>query len=147
MVGVCFENIKMDEVKVPFVVNSFYYCDPDGKSDYVQCRDALPVDDRTPKVASLCFKDIEATNCHAAAAYVTGLPESRVDMLELHNVHVDFADEPEPFEPAMACGVGEMTRRGFIAEHVGTLLLDQVEIEGAEGDELVLDDVHRVERH
>lgn len=146
VVGVCFENIKMDEVKVPFVVNSFYFCDVDGKSDYVQCREALPMDDRTPKVASLCFKDIDARNCHAAAAYVTGLPESRIDMLELHNVHIDFAENPEPFVPAMACGVEEMARQGFIAQHVGTLLLDHVDIEGTEGDELVLEDVNHVVR-
>ncbi|MEF2649007.1 glycoside hydrolase family 28 protein [Collinsella tanakaei] len=146
VVGVCFENIKMDSVLTPFVVNSFYFCDPDGKSEYVQCRDALPMDDRTPKVASLVFKDIEVNNCHAAAAYVTGLPESRIDMLELHNVHVDFAEDAQPSVPAMACGVDEMCRAGFIAEHVGTLLLDHVNIEGVDGDELVLDDVNKVER-
>ena len=38
----------MDEVLTPFVVNSFYFCDKDGKTDYVQSREALPVDDRTP---------------------------------------------------------------------------------------------------
>ena len=145
-VGINFENIKMDEVLTPFVVNSFYFCDPDGKSDYVQCRDALPVDDRTPKVASLSFSDIEAKRCHAAAAYITGLPESKVDRLELHNVHVDFAEDAHASKPAMACGVEEMCRRGFVAEHVSTLVLDNVEICGHEGTELVLDDVDEVER-
>lgn len=94
----------------------------------------------------MVFKDIEANNCHAAAAYVTGLPESRIDMLELHNVHVDFAEDAQSSVPAMACGVDEMCRAGFIAEHVGTLLLDHVNIEGVDGDELVLDDVNKVER-
>ncbi|MDY4041431.1 MAG: glycoside hydrolase family 28 protein [Collinsella sp.] len=146
VVGVCFENIRMREVLTPFVVNSFYFCDPDGKSEYVQCRDALPMDDRTPKVASLSFKDIEATGCQAAVAWITGLPESRIDMLELHHVHVDFAADAEPAVPAMASGVDEMCRAGLIAEHVSTLVLDDVVIEGVEGEDLVLTDVHRVER-
>ena len=31
-----FEHIKMDGVLMPFTVNMFYFCDPDGHSDYVQ---------------------------------------------------------------------------------------------------------------
>ena len=136
----------MTDVLTPFVVNSFYFCDPDGKSDYVQCREALPVDDRTPKVASLNFSDIVAHRCHAAAAYITGLPESKVDRLELHNVHIDFAEDAQAAKPAMACGVEEMRKAGFNAEHVSTLVLDHVTIEGQEGDELVLSDVDEVVR-
>ena len=145
-VGITFENIRMTDVLTPFVVNSFYFCDPDGKSDYVQCREALPVDDRTPKVASLNFSDIVAHRCHAAAAYITGLPESKVDRLELHNVHIDFAEDAQAAKPAMACGVEEMRKAGFNAEHVSTLVLDHVTIEGQEGDELVLSDVDEVVR-
>ncbi|MBM6754933.1 glycoside hydrolase family 28 protein [Collinsella tanakaei] len=144
--GVCFENIKMDQVLTPFVVNSFYFCDVDGKTDYVQTREPLPVDERTPKVASLVFKDIEAHGCHAAAAWISGLPESPIDTLELHNVHVTFADDAKPAVPAMACGVDEMCRAGFTAEHVDELVLDRVNIEGTEGDPYVLTDVKEVVR-
>lgn len=144
--GISFENIRMVDVLTPFVVNSFYFCDVDGKSDYVQCRDALPVDDRTPKVASLNFSDIEAHDCHAAAAWITGLPESKIDRLELHDVHIDFAENARAAKPAMACGVEEVCREGFVAEHVATLILDHVTIEGQEGDELVLTDVDEVVR-
>lgn len=144
--AITFEHIRMTDVVTPFVVNSFYFCDPDGKTDYVQCREALPVDDRTPKVASLEFSDIEARGCHAAAAYITGLPESKVGLLELRNVHVDFSEDAKPGKPAMACGVEPMCRAGFIAEHVERLVLDNVTIEGQDGDELLLDDVDEVER-
>lgn len=75
--GITFEHIRMDKVLTPFVVNSFYFCDKDGKTDYVQSREALPVDDRTPGFGATTFCDIEATNCHAAAAYITGLPRAR----------------------------------------------------------------------
>lgn len=143
--GIVFDDIRMRDVLVPFVINSFYFCDVDGKSDYVQNRSALPVDDRTPRVGSVTFSNIEALSCHAAAGYITGLPESKIDRLELKNVHVTFADDPQPFVPAMACGVEEMCRAGFIAEHVETLVLENVTIEGAEGEPFVLDDVDRVE--
>ena len=102
--GITFEHIRMDKVLTPFVVNSFYFCDKDGKTDYVQSREALPVDDRTPGFGATTFCDIEATNCHAAAAYITGLPESKVTRLTFQDVHVTFAADAEPFVPAMACG-------------------------------------------
>lgn len=144
--GIVFEHIAMNEVLVPFVVNSFYFCDKDGTSDYVQCREPLPVDDRTPRVGPLVFRDIQAHNCHAAAAYITGLPESKAECLTFEDVHVDFVDDPEPFAPAMALGVEPMARQGFIVEHVKELVLENVEIEGQDGDELQLVDVDHVER-
>ncbi|KAA8821381.1 glycoside hydrolase family 28 protein [Bifidobacterium vespertilionis] len=141
-----FEHIRMDEVLTPFVVNSFYFCDPDGKTDYVQTREPLPVDDRTPKVESLEFRDIEALNCHAAATWITGLPESKVGKLEFHNIHVTFSPDAEPTTPAMACQVEPMVRQGIIAQNVETLVLDDVRIEGQDGDELQLTNVDRVVR-
>lgn len=141
-----FEHIRMNEVLTPFVVNSFYFCDPDGKSDYVQSREPLPVDDRTPNVESLEFRDIEALNCHAAATWITGLPESRIRRLAFHHVHVTFSPNARPSVPAMACHVEPMARQGLIAQNVETLVLDDVRIDGQDGDELQLTNVDRVER-
>lgn len=142
--GIVFEDIVMNEVKCPFVVNSFYECDPDGKSDYVQSREPLPVDERTPRLGVLVFERIVVHGCHAAVAYVTGLPEQRVERLEFRDVQVDYAEDPEPFVPAMACGVEPMVRQGFILQHVDELVLDRVSIEGQEGEAFQLTDVGKV---
>ena len=144
--GITFEHIRMDKVLTPFVVNSFYFCDKDGKTDYVQSREALPVDDRTPGFGATTFRDIEATNCHAAAAYITGLPESKVTRLTFQDVHVTFAADAEPFVPAMACGVEPMVRQGIIAQNVKVLDLQNVVIEGQDGDELQLENVDKIVR-
>ena len=53
-------TFRMDHVMTPFVINCFYFCDPDGHSEYVRTKEALLVDERTPLIKSLCFKDIEA---------------------------------------------------------------------------------------
>ena len=39
---VYFHRLVMEGVKAPFTANCFYFCDPDGKSDYVQCRESSP---------------------------------------------------------------------------------------------------------
>ena len=41
------DNVVMDRVHMPLTVNMFYFCDPDGHSDYVQNQEARPVDEMT----------------------------------------------------------------------------------------------------
>ena len=59
MADIC--KVEMRGVKAPFVINMFYFCDPDGHGPYVQCRDAMPVDEYTPKLGSLTMENIVAT--------------------------------------------------------------------------------------
>ena len=72
--NIIFRNLTLDHVMTPLVVNCFYFCDPDGHSEYVRSKEAGPVDDRLPEISTLTFRNIEATNCHVAAAYMYGLP-------------------------------------------------------------------------
>lgn len=74
---ILFDNIQMDQVMTPLVINCFYFCDPDGHIEYVRSKEALPVDERTPQIRSLVFKNIEAKNCHVAGAFFYGLPEKK----------------------------------------------------------------------
>lgn len=142
--GILFTNIRMDHVATPFVVNAFYFCDRDGKTDYVQSREALPVDERTPGFGPLEFRDIAATNCGAAAAYITGLPERKISELVFSDVKVSFDPHAEPSVPAMASGVEPMLHQGIIAQNVERLVLHDVDIEGQAGDKLQLDNVDEV---
>ncbi|MFT4004146.1 MAG: glycoside hydrolase family 28 protein [Lacrimispora sp.] len=140
-----FDHIHMDHVMTPFVVNSFYFCDPDGKSDYVQCREALPVDERTPEIGRLYFTNIKAQNCHVAASFLYGLPEKKIERVEFKNVEVSFADEAKAGAPAMLSGVGECTKRGFFINNVNTLICDNVKISGQAGEAFELDNIDHYE--
>ncbi len=142
--GILFTNIHMDHVLTPFVVNAFYFCDRDGKTDYVQSREPQPIDERTPGFGALEFRDIAATGCAAAAAWITGLPERKISELIFDDVQISFDPDAEPAVPAMASGVEPMLRQGIIAQNVKRLVLRHVSIEGAEGDELQLTNVDEV---
>ena len=142
--GILFENIHMDHVLTPFVVNAFYFCDKDGKTDYVQSRKPLPVDERTPGFGMLEFRDIVAENCQVAAAWITGLPERKISELVFDDVKISFDPDAEPGVPAMASGVEKMAKKGIIAQNVERLVLRAVTMEGQDGDELVLDNVDEV---
>lgn len=144
--GILFTNIRMEHVLTPFVVNAFYFCDRDGKTDYVQSRDPLSVDERTPGFGPLEFRDIAATNCAAAAGYITGLPERKISELVFSDVRISFDPDAEPSVPAMASGVEPMVRQGITAQNVERLVFHDVDIEGQEGDELQLDNGYRRRR-
>ncbi|MBS5282472.1 MAG: glycoside hydrolase family 28 protein [Clostridiales bacterium] len=141
---VVFENIYMDGVLTPFVVNCFYFCDSDGKTDYVQSKEALPVDDRTPDVRRLCFKDIHAVNAHYAAVCAYGLPEKKIGSLEFENVSVRYAAEVTPGTPAMMCGLEPMAKAGIYARNVESISLKNVDIEGCQGEAVDVQGVDRI---
>ena len=145
--GILFENICMDNVMTPFVANSFYFCDPDGHTEYVRTQEALPVDERTPWVKSLAFRNIDAKDCHVAAAWLYGLPEQPIERVELENVHVTYAKNPQAGQAAMMedCPK-EMNRMGICAANIDKLVLRNVTVEGQDGEELSLLNVKSVER-
>lgn len=142
---ICFENIHMDHVLTPFVLNSYYNCcDPDCHSDYVKCKTALPVDERTPAVKQMIFRNIEAHNCHVAGAFLYGLPEMKVDYVEFDHVAIDYAENPEPDEPAMMDEIELTAKMGIYINNVQKLILNDVTVTGCEGEPFLLENIDKL---
>jgi polygalacturonase len=120
-----FRDIKMTDVKVPFVINAYYFCDPDGKSDYVQTREKLSFDERTPIIKRVSLQDISSTGV-ICAGFFYGLPESPIEEIALRNITFEFAESGKSFMPAMLCGVREVYRKGFYVYSVGNFSLKNV---------------------
>ncbi len=137
---VTFNRIKMDNVMTPVVINAFYFCDPDGHSDYVQTKEALPVDERTPVLGNFLFTNIEAKNCHVAAAYLYGLPEKKIESVTFENVNISFAKDKMSGVPAMMDGAGEMSGVGLFAKNVAKLDLKNVTVTGQTGEAVIYDE-------
>ena len=138
---IIFRDMRMDGVKMPLVVNSFYFCDADGKSERVQSREKAPVDETTPEIGRVCFERVEADGCKACAVYAMGLPEKPMAHLELRDSSFRFDPSAEPLVPAMALGVEECRRRGVIARFLEKLTLHNVRMDGVEGEKLETQDV------
>ncbi|MET3599615.1 polygalacturonase PglA [Martelella mangrovi] len=111
------EDCDMDNVASPFVMNAFYFCDADGKSDYVQSRAALPVDDRTPRMSEITFRRIVACNVHTSAAAFYGLPEMPIENVTIEDYTVSYAPDAQAQPPVMACGIDPVRHGGVIAEN------------------------------
>ncbi|MCM1173681.1 MAG: glycoside hydrolase family 28 protein [Blautia sp.] len=144
--GIVFRDIEMDNVMTPFTANAFYFCDPDGKTEYVQSREACPVDGRTPAMKHFLFENIHAVNCHVAAIFFEGLPEQKIEKIEMRNCSISFAEEAKTDVPIMSDGVDPCSKKGIHAVNVKKLILDNVTIEGAEGELLELQGVEELEQ-
>ena len=143
---ITFRDIEMDGVMTPVVVNSFYFCDPDGHSSYVQDRGAKPVDERTPEIGRLTFENIDCRDCHAAAAWIDGLPEKKIREIVMRDVKMAFANDAKPALPAMAEGIDECRKRGLYITNAETVVLENVHITGYEGEELYAENVDKIVR-
>ena len=131
---ILFQDIRMDGVKMPLVINSFYFCDADGKTNRVQSREKQPVDETTPEIGTVCFERVKAAGCKACAAYVLGLPEQPAEHIALKDCSFRFDPEAEAVEPVMADGVEPCRKRGLILKNVGKVTLDHVQYAGVDGE-------------
>ena len=140
--GVVFENIKMDGVLTPIVINMWYNCcDPDRNSEYVWSRKHLPIDERTPYLGKFIFKNMVCENCEAAACYCDGLPEQPIDEITLQNIKFTFSENAKPSRPAMREFMEEFCRVGMYFDNVRRLNIEDVSVEGAIGDDLITDHI------
>ena len=137
---IVFDHVEMERVGTPFVVNCMYFCDPDGKSDYVQSREKQPVDDRTPRIGTVAFRHVNATDV-TCAGYFLGLPEKPIEHVIMEDVSIACATDPKPMQPAMAGGVETCARKGVVAVNVDVITMKNVSITGQDGVRLACDGV------
>ena len=141
---IVFENVVMERVGTPYVVNCLYFCDPDGKTEYVQSREKQPVDERTPRIGRIAFRNVTATDV-TCAGYFLGLPERPIEQVEMENVSITCAPDAAPMAPAMACGVEKVSRKGVVAINVDRIVMKNVTITGQDGVKLECENVGEVE--
>ncbi len=142
---ILFENIEMDGVHMPFTVNMFYFCDPDGHSDYVQNQAPAPVDEMTPYIGSITGRNISCKGVSACMLCAFGLPESKIGRLDFENIKASYlpGDQRVPERPIMMDNFDEMSGRSIFAKNVKELVLKNVTIEGSTDSEPEMTEVDK----
>ncbi|MBQ4382814.1 MAG: glycoside hydrolase family 28 protein [Oscillospiraceae bacterium] len=144
--NVLFDNIVMEGVLTPLVINMWYNCcDPDRYTEYVWSREHLPVDDRTPHLGSFTFRNMTCTGAQVAACYIDGLPESPIDSVALENISIAFAPDAQPGVPAMQNFAEKRCRLGLYLDNVRSVSVRNVRLEGVEGQGLICDHCDSIE--
>ena len=143
--GIVFDHVRMAGVRCPLVVNAMYFCDPDGRTEYVQSREKQPVDDTTPTIGSIRFEQVDAENCEACAGYILGLPERPVKEILMKDCRFTFNPDGKPIAPAMAANVEQCLGQGIIASYVDKLSMDNVTMEGISGERIEATEVKMID--
>jgi polygalacturonase len=122
------DNIVMDDVLCPIVVNLFYVC---GTLENSKVLDASPqpVTAATPQFRRLRFSNITARRVKYAAAFILGLPEMFVEDIVLDGISI-YMDPSitQAGSPAMAAGVMDMCRAGIVLKHARNVKLRRIDI-------------------
>lgn len=143
--GVVFENIKMEGVLTPIVINMWYNCcDPDRNSEYVWSRECLPVDERTPYLGKFTFRNMLCLDCEAAACYCDGLPEMPIKEITVENIKFTYSENARPSRPAMREFMDEFLRVGMYFDNVSKLTVKNVTLEGVIGEELIAKNIGKL---
>lgn len=140
---ICFHNLSMRSVAMPFTVNMFYFCDPDGHSAYVQDQKPHPVDQRTPRIGSIRASDIVIEGADACILTAYGLPEMYIESIELAHIRASFrtASGRKKRQTIMMDDFPELSGKSFYARNVKRLSLLDVAVAGSDDTHPALIDV------
>ncbi|TWE08448.1 polygalacturonase [Neobacillus bataviensis] len=139
------DNIVMDRVICPFILNLYYFCGPRGKDKYVWDKNPYPVTDETPMFRRIHFANITARNVHASAGFIYGLAEQFVSEITFNNIDISMADNAKPGKPAMMAGIEEMNNRGFYVGFTKDILFNRITIENHEGPAFYIEHCEKIE--
>lgn len=137
--NVTFSNIEMRDVKVPFSVNMYYNMgDNNGHSEYVWTTEKLPVDERTPAIGCLTFENMVCTGVEYSAGAFYGLPESPIAGVTLKNVSFSYNPKAGYGYPDMREKNEKVRRQGLYFTFTDKVVLENVKIDGQEGEKIIL---------
>jgi len=138
------DNIVMDEVHCPIVVNLFYVC---GTSEHSKLLDPLPqpVNSGTPQFRRLRFSNITARKVKYAGAFILGLPEMFVEDIVLDGISIYMDGESvEAGSPAMAAGVADMCRAGVVLKNARNVKLRRIDLYDQLGPAVTIDNSQEI---
>lgn len=132
--NVSFDNILMDNVKTPFVINMYYNMGPKGgHEEYVWTTKKLPVDENTPVLGSFKFNNMKCIDVEYAAGVFLGLPEMPIKSIELNNISFDYKNDAEEGYPVMIEHNFKMCKKGIYAFNVDKIIMNNVDFNGNSG--------------
>ncbi len=146
--NVVFRNIVMEGVSTPFVVNMYYNMgDDSGHTEYVWTTEKLPVDERTPVVGELEFRDMSCSGVQCCAGAFYGLPEEPIKKITLRNVSFSYNADCEPSFPDMKERNTAIKNGGLYFQFTDRVVLENVTFSGTDGDEIICDGVRSLVRN
>ena len=136
--NITFDDIVMNNVLTPFVINSYYNMGPKGgHEEYVWTTKALPVDEYTPVLGAFHFSNMVCNDVSIAAGVFLGLAEMPIKLVSFENVSFSYNKEALEGIPCMMEHPYKMKRVGIFCLNVEKLETKNVTFDGVLGDEII----------
>lgn len=136
--NIVFDDIVMNNVLTPFVINSYYNMGPKGgHEEYVWTTKALPVDEYTPVLGAFHFSNMICNNVSIAAGVFLGLPEMPIKLVSFENVIFTYNKGAEEGIPCMMEHPYKMQNAGIFCLNVSNLETKNVTFKGVSGKEII----------
>lgn len=136
--NIVFNNVKMENVLTPFVINMYYNMGPAGGHDeYVWTTKKLPVDEKTPYLGKFKFTNVTCTGVGYAAGVFLGLPEAKIEGVEFENVKFSYNKDIEEGYPVMIEHNFKLKNAGLYCFNIETIKTNNVKFIGNETEEII----------
>lgn len=139
--GIYASDVLMNNVLTPFVINDFYFCDPDGHSEHVWSKEKYPITIETPIIKDIHFKNIICKDAAICAGFFYGLPEAKIENLSLNNISVTFSDDYYSDFPAMMEHIEKMNKRGFYFNNIKNLIINNITVNNTNNKEINMENI------
>ncbi len=140
-----FQNIIMEDVKVPIALNTYYRCDADEHDMELFSLDARPLDASTPIIRNISMDGLLAKRASVSAAYLYGLPECPISGLRFTNVRIQMENDGTYFdEPIMSAQRRKTCGEGLFAANVSDFVLSNVKITPISGKDVTFHQCEQV---
>ncbi|MBT9777511.1 glycoside hydrolase family 28 protein [Clostridium sp. MCC353] len=127
------QNIIMDRVVCPFIINFYYCCGEKGKEKYVWDKSPYPVDNSTPEIRDISISHVSVYRAAAAAGFFYGLSEKAAENITLSDCTVSMDKEGTAGMPAMMTSMEPMKGKGFFLRNVKGVKLHRVTVKNCSG--------------
>ncbi len=135
------DNVIMDDVDCPIVMNLYYTCGTtEDRVDYVSDPEPHPVDERTPSIRRINIANTTARGARIAAGTLIGLPESPLEDITLNNVSIMTEKTENAQKAAMSFQCDATSGSGFVLRNHDKVTFRDVSIRAKDGPAIILDD-------
>lgn len=134
------QNIIMDRVICPFIINFYYCCGEKGKEKHVWDKAPYPVDGSTPGIRDISISHVSVYRASSAAAFFYGLSERAAENIMLADCIIHMDTESAAGMPAMMTGLEPMKGEGIFLRNVKGVELHRVIIKNCTGQTVNGDD-------
>lgn len=138
--NITFNNIYMDGVKTPFVINMYYNMGAEGGHDeYVWTKKPQKVTELIPILGHFKFSNMICKNVGYAAGVFLGLPEAPIQGIELENIQFSYDSNCEEGYPVMIEHNFKLKNAGLYCLNIGKIYTKNVTYEGLIGKNIIFE--------